>query len=72
MRVAGVMSSSLTTWNTGLMPKFERSYEMRDWQTSSLHMRHHCLRFQWLFLERNLSAPKLLSKRVLDEVGQVD
>lgn len=33
------MGSSHTTWNTG----FERSYEMRDWQTSSLHMRHNCL-----------------------------
>ena len=66
--------------NTGLMPKFERSYEIRDWQTSSLDVRHNCLlkytkmemRSQWLFLERNLSAPKLLSKRVLDEEGQDD
>ena len=33
---------------------------------------HHCLRSQWLFLERNRSAPKLLSKRVLDEEGQID
>ena len=29
--------------NIGLMSKFGRSYELRDWQTSSLHLRHDCL-----------------------------